>query len=101
MIQINRAELRKSLRACAVAPNAAGHITLMLEVGDARYLMQRAIELVRLAITSPTAAQQVKYLTDAITILGIAKHEQAKNIQPIKAVVEQMTGEGPVVREDV
>lgn len=101
MIKVNKTDLRKSLKECVVAPNAAGPVTIMLEVGDHKYLMQRAVELARLAISSPTPDQQVSYLKTAITILGIAKHDLSQHCQPLETVIETMTGEGPVVRKDL
>ena len=73
----------------------------MMGVGDTRYLMQRAVELATLAISSPTPDQQSDYLQNAITLLGIARHEVKKNCVPIKTVVIKHTSGGPEIRQDI
>ena len=101
-MKINRIQLRKILRESAIAPNAAGPIQIMMGVGDERYLMQRASEFVTLAINSPTSEQQSLYLQQAITLLGITRHEVKKscNEKP-KTVVTKFTSGGGEVRQDI
>ena len=73
-MKINQKQLAKTLKESAIAPNAPGPVKIMVEAGDPRYLMQRAVELCKLAISSPTPNQQVVYLKDAISILGISRY---------------------------
>ncbi len=72
-MKINQRQLAATLKESAIAPNKSGPVKIMLEAGDPRYLMQRSVELCKLAISSPTPNQQVDYLEKAISILGVAK----------------------------
>jgi len=72
-MKINQRQLAKTLKESAIAPNKPGPINIMIKSGDSRYLMQRAVELCKLAISSPTPGQQVDYLKKAISILGISR----------------------------
>ena len=100
-MKINQRQLAKTLKESAIAPNAKGPIQIMMGVGDTRYLMQRAVELATLAIGSPTPDQQSNYLQQAITLLGIARHEAKKDCTPIKTIVSKYTSGGPEVRQDI
>ena len=71
----------------------------MMEFSDSRYLMQRAVELCRLAIASPTPDQQVVYLKDAISILGVSRFHLLQNCSSIATVVTKHTNAGPEINQ--
>ena len=100
-MKINQRQLAQTLRESATAPNAPGPIRHMMAADDVRYLMQRAVELATLAIGSPTPDQKSNYLKQAITLLGVARHEVNKNCTPIKTVVSKHTSGGPEIRGDI
>jgi len=72
--KITKKELAAVLRESVFAPNKPGPLKVIVDVGDPRYFMQRALELIILSLQSPTVEQKRDYLGDAITLLGVAKH---------------------------
>ena len=81
--KITKKELAAVLRESVFAPNKPGPLKVIVDVGDSRYYMQRALELIVLSLQSPTAEQQRDYLGDAITLLGVAKHTIKTEIRVI------------------
>lgn len=97
-MKINQRQLAATLKESAIAPNSPGPVKIMMEAGDPRYLMQRAVELCKLAISSPTPNQQVNYLGKAISILGIAKFFISERcVGEITTVVSKHTTNGPKI----
>ena len=93
--KITKKELAAVLRESVFAPNKPGPLKVIVDVGDSRYFMQRALELIVLGLQSPTAEQQRDYLGDAITLLGVAKHTintEIKVIAPEKQDAKTLTG---------
>ncbi len=69
------------LRESVQAINKPGPLRVIVDVGDTRYYVQRAKELVTLTLESPTSEQQIAYLSDAIFLLGVAKFNVMMNIE--------------------
>lgn len=72
--RINKRELAATLRESVFAPNKPGPLKIMVDVGDPRYYIQRAMEFGTLTLQSPTIDQQIDYLEQAIALLAVAKH---------------------------
>lgn len=72
--KITKKELAAVLRESVAAINKPGPLRVIVDVGDTRYYVQRATELLALVLESPTPQQQEAYLGDAIFLLGVAKH---------------------------
>ena len=79
--KINKRELAAVLRESVQAINRPGPLRVIVDVGDTRYYVQRAKELVTLILESPTSEQQIAYLSDAIFLLGVAKHDIRSTIK--------------------
>jgi len=73
--KINKKELAAVLRESVQAINKPGPLRVIVDVGDTRYYVQRALELSTLILESPTSEQQIAYLSDAIFLLGVAKYD--------------------------
>jgi len=71
--KITKKELAAALRESVAAINKPGPLRVIVDVGDTRYYVQRAIELLTLVLESPTPQQQAAYLEDAIFLLGVVK----------------------------
>lgn len=71
---MTKRELAAILRESVFAPNKPGPLKVIMDVGDSRYYMQRALELILLSLKSPTDEQKLDYLGQAITLLAMAKH---------------------------
>ncbi len=99
-MKINQRQLAKTLKESAIAPNRPGPVNIMMEAGDPRYLMQRAVELVKLSISSPTPDQQVDYLKDAISILGISRFHLLQHCSNgTITTVTRHTSSGPEINQ--
>ena len=71
--KITKKELAAVLRESVAAINKPGPLRVIVDVGDTRYYVQRAIELLTLVLESPTPQHRHR-LGDAIFLLGVAKH---------------------------
>ena len=92
--KINKRQLAAVLRESIFAPNKPGPLKIIIDVGDPRYYMQRAIELSTLCLASPTVEQQEYYLEQAITLLAVAKHtirDNQKEVVNLSLPSEQTT----------
>lgn len=79
--KITKKELAAVLRESVQAINRPGPLRVIVDVGDTRYYIQRVLELVTLILESPTNEQQIAYLSDAIFLLGVAKHNIRSKIE--------------------
>ncbi len=86
--KINKKELAAVLRESVQAINRPGPLRIIVDVGDTRYYVQRTLELVTLILESPTNEQQIAYLSDAIFLLGVAKHNIMSKIEESKLKVK-------------
>ncbi len=98
--KINKKEIAAVLRESVQAINRPGPLRVIVDVGDTRYYVQRAVELGTLILESPTSEQQIAYLSDAIFLLGVAKHDiQSKIVKdsPQRIVSSSEYVEPPVL----
>lgn len=85
--KITKKELAAILRESVAAINKPGPLQIIVDVGDTRYYVQRATELLTLVLESPTPQQQAAYLEDAIFLLGVSKHMTRRSVEWATAAV--------------
>jgi len=66
-------ELAATLRESVFSPHKLGPMKIIVDVGNVDYYIKRADEFVMLAETALTGDQCMDYLTQAISLLGVAK----------------------------
>ena len=71
-------EIAAALRSAIFSPGKPGPLRVIADVGDLNYYIRRAQELLTLSLTALTTEQRDHYLTTALSILALAKVENAE-----------------------
>ena len=70
---VTKNQITAALKDATFVPSKPGPLKVIVDVGDYRYYMVRARELLVFASQSPSSAQCLKYLDMALSLIAISK----------------------------